>query len=289
MRSIRCIGKVCFQNIRKWNSDYKIWLIAALLFLLVCDNSRNLAACAEQFGTRQTLWSFPFLYQQYHMKLIFMMPLMILFSNAPFVDENNLFLIARTGKIKWLFGQMLYTILLSGVYFIFIFLCTLITALPDAEFTLEWGKLMNTLAYSMGETGNSPFFEVSSMVTTFFTPLQAVWFTFLLSWLCGSMLGMLILCINMISGKKYLGMTIANILVVFSCFVSMALLFNTDFLLPFTPVSWITLSNVDVGGYTIYPNFYYCITVYLTAIFILGGFCILYEKIKGFGNRYFIK
>lgn len=284
MKSIKCIAQICFQNIRKWNSDYRLWMIAVLLFLLVCDNSRNLAECAGQYGAQASLWSFPFLYQQYHMKLIYMMPLTILFCNAPFMDDNHLFLVARTGKMKWLLGQMLYIIILSGIYFLFIFLCTLITALPDAEFTLEWGKLINTMSYSGGGTQVSPFIEISSMVTTFFTPLSAVWFTFLLSWLCGCMLGMLILCMNMISGKKYLGVLLANGIIVFSCYVSMSLFFNTDFLYPFSPVSWVTLSYVDVGGYTIYPGFYYCITVYLAAILILGACCILWEKRKGCGK-----
>lgn len=105
------------------------------------------------------------LYCQYHMKLIFTLPLLVLFCNAPFTDRNTLFIISRSGKQKWLSGQLLYIVLSAAAYYGFILLCTVMLSLPYAEFTANWGKLISTLAYT--ETAASMgyyFIEVPAFI-----------------------------------------------------------------------------------------------------------------------------
>lgn len=276
MKYIKQIIKICMLNFIKWSSDYRIWTIGILLVILTHESIRDLALIGEKLGVKSTMWYFPFLYCQYHMKLIFTLPLLVLFCNAPFTNKNTLFIISRSGKQKWLSGQLLYIVLSAAAYYGFILLCTVILSLPYAEITADWGKLISTLAYT--ETAASMgyyFIEVPAYVLTYFTPLQAIWFTFLLSWLTAILIGMIICSLNILTGTKYIGTAVSGIIIVFSCFVAAS---DKNGLVRFSPSSWNTLNNIDVGGLTSFPDFYYCVTVCIAVSLALAGLCLISKK-----------
>ena len=264
------------QNFRKWQKDYRIWTIAAILFILILENTRKFSDLSADLGVSSSIWQYPFLYSQYHLKLIFTLPLLLMFCNAPFIDQNALFLIVRCKRKAWITGQILYIIVSSAVYYLFIFLCTVITALPSSELSMDWGKCLYTIAYSnaASQLGYS-FISVAGYVIDYFTPIQAVWFTFLLSWLMAIFIGLLIYFLNTISSKRYLGSIVSGIIILFSCYVEA---FGSDKQLYFSPVSWSTLNQVDVAEKTNHPSFYYCIGVYCGLSLLLIVLLLVFRK-----------
>lgn len=278
MKLLKTAAAVCAQNLRKWQTDQRVWVIGALLAIMVwiyVDDMRKLSA---ELGGDMPIWIFPFLYQQFHTKLIYTLPLVLLFCNAPFTDQNQIFVYMRTGRAKWLCGQLLYIITASALYYIFILAVSLLSAIisgggsPDLN---NWGNTLKTLANTnAAQVLQHPFIEVSYTVVKFFTPLQAVWFTFLLSWINAVNVGLIIFLFNLASGSRFLGVLISSAMIVFSAVTDDYVLPQA---LPYSPVSWITLNNIDVGRTTNNPTFTYCILVYLilmailaAAIFILG-------------------
>ena len=141
---------------------------------------------------------------------------------------------------------------------------------------MNWGKTLITTANSNAAIYfGSPFISVSKIVTTYFSPIVAVWFTFLLSWLCAIMIGLIIFFCNLITKTRALGIIITSLLVVLSAFV------DNGFpnLLAYSPISWNTVDKIDVGGLTTNPSIGYCIGVYLILITILiAGIFILCRK-----------
>jgi hypothetical protein len=113
------------------------------------------------------------------------------------------------------------------------------------------------------------------VVITYFSPLQAVWFTFLLSWLCASMLGLIIYVLNIVTRTKYIGTVLSACLVTYSCFVDA---FGNKKMLKYSPVSWVTLDKVDVGGKTANPSFFYCVTFYIMVSVIMITIVFVYNK-----------
>lgn len=278
MKLLKTAAAVCARNLRKWQTDQRVWVIGALLAIMVwiyVDDMRKLSA---ELGGDMPIWIFPFLYQQFHTKLIYTLPLVLLFCNAPFTDQNQIFVYMRTGRAKWLCGQVLYIITASALYYIFILAVSLLSAIisgggsPDLN---NWGNTLKTLANSnAAQVLQHPFIEVSYTVVKFFTPLQAVWFTFLLSWINAVNVGLIIFLFNLASGSRFLGVLISSAMIVFSAVTDDYVLPQA---LPYSPVSWITLNNIDVGRTTNNPTFTYCMFVYLiltailaAAIFILG-------------------
>ncbi len=83
---------------------------------------------------------------QYYKKLLLFFPLILIFSNAPFIDKNQLYIIVRARTIKWYIGQMCYISIASALYFVFVMIFSIILNIDCIEFTDEWGKVLNTLA-----------------------------------------------------------------------------------------------------------------------------------------------
>ena len=276
MRSVRTILAICMQNIRKWNKDYRVWSIAVLVLIMINIYINDFHDLCGKLHSPMPIWIFPFMYSQYYMKVIFTIPLLLLFCNAPFIDNNQIYVYLRSGRTKWLLGQLSYIFLSSAIYYIFIFAFTFILmSLNDTAYSLEWGKVLRTIAeVNMSGLGNYPFIQVSDMVIRCFTPIQAVVFTLLVSWSNAVLIGTIIFTFNYLLKNKYIGVTIASFGIVFSFFVEIA---GYPDLINYSPTSWITLDKIDIGGRTAYPSFYYCITVYwtiiaalVTAVFVLG-------------------
>lgn len=274
MSFLKISWNICRQNFRKWAVDYRIWTIAAVLLILVSENTRNMADVCQSLGLPSSFWIFPFLYSQYHQKLIFTLPLLLLFNNAPFIDSNAMFIISRCRKSEWHTGQFLYIICASAVYFLYIFFCTVITSVPYADFSFEWGQSIHTIA-NTNAAAEYHFLNVSNFVVTYFTPLQAVWFTFLISSLAGVMIGMIIYFFNTLTKTNYIGCAVSSVLIIFSCYIEVMM---KDKWLWYSPVSWITLDKLDVGKTTENPTFIYCIAVLLSISLILFFIITAFRK-----------
>ncbi len=276
MRSLKTVFSICLQDLRKWQRDCRVWTIAALMIIMVQIYVDDMRKISEGLGTGMPIWIFPFLYSQFHTKLICTFPLILLFCNAPFVDGNQFFVYMRCGRKKWLCGQILYIAAASALFYIFLFVVSILSTLPyGGEISLtEWGKTLVTTANSnAAQIFGSAYIEISPRITDFFSPLQAVWFTFLMSWLCGVVIGLVIFLCNYLTGTRFLGIAVSSLLLALSVPVKRKL-WELDY---FSPVSWNTLDCIDVGGITAYPPFEYCLCVYLgltavliAAIFILG-------------------
>lgn len=279
LKSIKTATSICAQNLRKWRTDYRVWAIAGLLTILVLICVDEFRTVSEKLGSKMTIWIFPFLYTQYYARLIFTMPIILLFCNAPFIDGNQTFVYLRTGRKKWLGGQVLYIVAASAIYYLFLVIVSILFTIlfgGGVEFGREWGETILT----MGNSNTAYYFgvhflEVPNLISNFFTPLEAMWFTFVTSWCSAVLLGLIMFFCNLLTGTKALGITLSSLLVVICFIVDSASWYK---LLPYSPISWNTVDNIDIGGMTAFPSFTYCMTVYsilfviLTAgIFIFGS------------------
>ena len=284
MSSLKSIWAVCAQNFRKWRTDYRIWTIAALMLIMTAIYIDDMRAIAAEIEEKVPIWTFPFLYSQFHTKLIFTLPVILLFCGAPFVDENQTFVIMRSGRTKWLCGQLLYIVITSALYYLFLLVATLLMTVFTGELSLEWGKTLPTIANTgIVHIAGRPFVSVSSFVLTYFSPIQAVWFTFILSWLSAILLGAVLFMCNYLTRTRIVGMSISSALVVLA---AVARTGEMPRLLWVSPVSWNTLESVDVGGLTLSPPFYYCIGVYCGLILLLFTAVFIFGKRKNLDKRW---
>lgn len=278
MGSIRTIWAICSQNLRKWATDYRMWTIAALLIIMIQIYVDDMQKVAELLGTKISIWIFPFLYVQYHTKVIFTLPVVLMFCNAPFTDKNQIFVHTRCNRTKWLCGQIIYIFAASAVYYLFILFLTVGLTSLTAEPSLDWGKTLYMIANSnVASAADAHFLSVPRLILEYFSPVQAVFFTFLTSWLSAVLLGLIIFFCNLISNTRFIGIIISSLLVVWTVLVSMGGWIDY---VRFSPISWNTLNNIDIGNLTANPSFAYCMSVYSVLIVILTAGILIFGRGK---------
>ena len=278
MSGFKSIWAICSQNFRKWASDYRMWIIGVLLIVVTAIYADDMKTVSDFLGTKPSMWIYPFVYMQFHTKVIYTLPIVMMFCDAPFTDKNQVFVYMRTSRVKWLSGQLLYIILASAVYYLFIFVLTVAFTFSYSDVSQEWGTTLNMLAYSNAAVQASVhMFDVSGFVIEFFSPLQACFFTFLTSWLSAVVIGAILFFFNLFTGTRLTGITISSFLVVITVVVDMGGWFEY---LKFSPISWNTLNNIDVGGMTAKPSFTYCMCVYGGIILTLIAAILLFGRKK---------
>lgn len=152
-KTVRSIFSICAQNFRKWATDYRMWVVTAIVAVMTLVYAHNVYLNAEALNSDMTLWIYPFLYSTNYYLVVFIMPLVLMFCNAPFLDKNQTFVMMRTSRVTWLCGQLLYIVIASAVYFLLIFLLSVLATVFTAEPSLEWGKMIYTLVYGGVSTG----------------------------------------------------------------------------------------------------------------------------------------
>ncbi len=283
MKLCKTVFSICSMNFKKWVKDYRIWTIFILLFQMVLIYVDDIKIIAAYLQADVPIWIFPFMYSQFYTKLLFTLPLILLFCNAPFIDDNQIYVYMRAGRNKWLAGQLIYIILTSAVYYLFILIASLITTSIYGGFDFEWGKVLYTISgTNIAGQLNCQYTEVSRMILDYFSPMSATWFTFVVSWSNAVLIGLIIFTCNYLTDNKYLGVTLASILVVFSCFIINS--GNPD-LIKYSPTSWITLDNIDIGGKTTNTTFVYCMAFYWIAILIMIIMNFVLGRKKGADRR----
>ncbi|WP_230399519.1 hypothetical protein [Novisyntrophococcus fermenticellae] len=158
-----------------------------------------------------SLWMFPVLMNDMIVSFITFSLWCIMVCEAPFKNEGYLYLVGRAGKENWVLGEILFLVLFSGVFTFGLVLSTFIFSLPRLDFTLNWGKVIGTLAYTDASTEFSiPFsFPISMMSNA--APLKTMLLSILLVWWVAFLLSAFIFTINLVFKTK-LG-------VAFSCFL----------------------------------------------------------------------
>ncbi len=281
MASLKCIFSICSQNFRKWQADYRIWCIAVVLLIMTSVYIGDIKKICDYAGTQMPIWIFPFLYSQFYTKLIFTLPVVLLFCNAPFTDSNQVFVYMRSGKTKWLLAQIVYIMEASAAFYLFLLILSLIMTMFTGELAFDWGETLSMISADSGIRlrADAPFIDVAYIIVNFFTPLQAVGFTFLMSWLGAVILGLVIFLFNTVTGNKTIGVLISSLLVIISSTIENDI-GNWNALIQFSPISWITLDNIDVGSLTHNPSFEYCLFVDIGIIVVLIAAILIFGRKK---------
>lgn len=279
MNFLNGASRIAVQNLRKWRTDHRVWIIGVLLCVMVWIFIDDINKAADFMDTKPPVWIFPFMYSQFYMKLVYTFMAVLLFCNAPFTDSNQIFVYARTSRAQWLFGQVLYIIEASAIFYLFLFSVSILSTVFTGELSFDWGKTLRSVTGEAAASAGADFLYVSNIIIKYFTPIQACFFTFLTSWCSAVLLGLTIFFCNLVSGTNFLGILVSSVMVILSAVLS-------DYgsllggLLKFSPISWNTLNNIDVGGKTENPSFAYCMCVYVGSIAVLIIAVLVFGKKK---------
>lgn len=261
MNLIRKGLNVCIQKIRLSLTDYRIWIIFAVVAIFIFTYERDIFDYAVNINAKVTPWLFPFLNGQKFMRIILLLGPVLMFCNAPFINSSHISIIMRAGRSAVTLGNIIYIVFSSVLYYLFIIIAGILPFVLSISWTLEWGDAIGTLSMYSSE---NVIAIISNKITTYFTPLQAMWFTFILSVINSVFLGLLIYALNSITKTRFMGTFMAVFFILCE-----PLSRNFVNLMWFSPVSWSNIDYLSISKSDNLPTFYFAILSYSLIIILL--------------------
>lgn len=271
MDDINKIVRITYINFYKIIHNPRLYLILVLLFMYLNMMSVNIRKLSTEMNTNVSPWLYPFFMSDKYSITVIMFGIILLFCDAPFIERNQPYILFRGNRTLWTISQILYIVLGSALYFMVVFLLTVICILPNLFFSQEWGKVITSLARTNLGQEFKVLLGVNYSIINDFRPFEAVILTWLLSSLVGIFIGITMFCINLIY-RRTAGAAIATVLVLLQYVVV-----NLNGWLPmwFSPVSWTSLANIDFFGKTQMPPLYFVLSTLLFLCIALSIACIV--------------
>lgn len=272
---VKKIFSIAMYSLRQWTSNPRIISLFVLMSIFIWNNFRLIGQIIEITGIKTNPLIFPFFSNSPLKQLILLAGILFLFSDAPFINKNQTYIIIRSKRITWVLGQILYIVLASAIYFLFLMLVSLLVLLPNATFaTNGWGKIVNTLAQTDLKTQINLQFGISSEITAFYSPFQAFCLSFLLNWGVACFLGLALFLINLKFNQR-IGLVTGGIILFFDLLVTNTL---PPVFYHLSPVSLSRLSVLDPMGVSMFPNATYPFVFFSVSIVVLSALLVLSIK-----------
>ena len=101
----RCMA-VGTNALLKWVKNYRAWLVFVIIAVCVCEFTEPVFEIASRWGFAVTPWIFPFIDSQPFMKMIIYFGIILLFCNAPFLYQDQVYVMVRAGRKAYAIGQL---------------------------------------------------------------------------------------------------------------------------------------------------------------------------------------
>ena len=130
--------KVALWQLKSWKGSLRVLIVMllAVMFTIYKSSSyidylKSVDGIINIFETYVIVSS-----NGWHHALMFMLAL-VLFADAPFMDNNSLYVVCRIGRYKWCLGKILYIIMASIIFNAVIMLTTIAVSVasPTAVIT----------------------------------------------------------------------------------------------------------------------------------------------------------
>lgn len=252
--SISCL----FRQIR----SLRFLTVLIIWILIVEDIVSVYRGYVVEQGLRDSIVILPFLQTNaYFMKIIRLAGLCF-YSNAPFMEREEMFALQRMGRGRWGMKNILYLLWSSLFLTILLNVICMIADLPAASLTNEWGSVLRTMSVDGAAFGG--VFAVDSAILNQFSPLQVLVIQFLLDFAAFYVLGLLLYVVGLFSRR-----IIAYIVAIAVLFLPSVIGWLNYAGLYFSPFSWIEMTNWRVGYDLSKPDFIYMAAGFLLIILVL--------------------
>lgn len=259
--------RVCKNNILKCSLNNRTILLYILLFIVVYSYSKQLTTFTTTMPYNIMPCTFPFFLNNRICKYLIMTGIVVLFFDAPFIGNNEKYVVIRSGKKNWAIGSVIYIMCATAIYFLILTLFSIIVFIPNIYFSNSWGKMMNTVA--LNPMKSWPLY-IDYIILETYTPMKAYLISLFLNWCAGTMIGLVMLLVN-IYLKQYIGVIAALVI------ISMDVLFDPSAILTspnkYMYISPLTLTNLrvlDQNNLGLTPSFMMVVIYFLGLISILS-------------------
>lgn len=177
MRSIRWAGRIAGAQLSKWKGQARIWIVLLFVPLVLHPALRPVWDMARAEGLPISPMGMVFVFNDMYgsaLSMLFGIGAVVLFSDAPFYDTAQQQCLLRTGKRVWISAQFLYVGLLSIGYVLYWIAWVLLMLATQLDWTLEWGTLWKTLAYTNAHDVYGMVLDCPVALIRQYTPMRSL-------------------------------------------------------------------------------------------------------------------
>lgn len=254
------------QNIRKWATNPRIWVLLFFLLLNSWQQTEHLAEASREMEVGINMFAlFPVLYGNSIDlgRTIMGIGILFLFCDAPFIDSNQQFAITRAGKKRFCIAQLFYIVISALFYTFYLAFIPCLFVISRIGFAKDWGTLFRTIAFAKDGDNGVMNILISARMIKKYTAVEAWFYQVTIFFLVVVFLGLVIFLFNFLFGKMA-GVIIAGIFLMLG---RIPYLFtNMNWVYWISPVSLAEIKFLDVNGRTQYPPVWYA---YVLLIFLI--------------------
>lgn len=268
MRSLYAFVKLdCWMNYVSWRFKVAVALQIVNIVILLWP----LRALADYYQLPIGIGVLGILYSNDFFLLVSCVSLLLIFSNLPLTGTIQSYSRFRSSSLVWFSSQFVYIVLTSFLYTLITILTVIVSLFGRISFSFDWGKVLGSLAYypGMAEEFNIDI-QVPIEIISNMSSLEVILYAMSLLFLVGIFSGATILTLNFF--KAGMGVTGYAFLVVFHQGI---IVFGDYRLLFWTPLSWLSLTNLSTHSFDAYPSRNYAI-IFLVLTIVIQGVIWLY-------------
>ena len=153
MMLVRELKSVCVINIKKWFTNPRIYILGLIMGLVLICYSYDYYKVSSEIGYGvNILGLFVSVYggAPGFTRIMTLFGSVLLFCDAPFMDENQQFVYLRLGRKKWVTGTLIYVFVTSFIYTLYLILALALGVLPNIGISAEWGELFEVTSINSG-------------------------------------------------------------------------------------------------------------------------------------------
>lgn len=190
--------------------------------------------------------------------------LICFFSDIPFMQRDEMYCLARLGRKKWGYSNLI-VIACSGVILsLLLFLLSILQVLPVGRLQNDWGSVFHSFAVWKNDLALG--LEINYAAMYAYTPFQLAVRVLIVDALAFTFLGMLLYTVSLCFSR--MAAYAAAVIVVF--LPSIIAKFPQYSLLSYSPFSWIEPANWRYEGNLDCPDMVYICIGFLLLIFLLA-------------------
>lgn len=266
--------KCCKVNMLQWRIQPKFILVLAYMLICTWRYVSPFREFAVVMGIDMAPWIISGLVRAGDWYLYFMLGYLMLICDAPFLNRQQQFVLQRTGKVTWMWGQILYLVVFSALVTLMTWLLTVLVIFPHVDWTSQWGVALQSISRYPGNYPVQPSFAINLYILKNMTGMGATLWALFMQFMIGMFLGVLVMVCNL-WGKRGLGVSISAILLSLSQLVKLhvSTAGKIKKLVFLSPLSWMDLTmtgDTSIGQ----PSLWYCGGVLLVLTVALSTFAL---------------
>lgn len=265
MNKVLTIFRMARLDVFRWRYSGRIGIIALFIIMIFDYYLTAVRSFVLNVGVNISLFIYPFLMTSSNVTVFVLIGAIILFCDAPFLTDNQIYMLTRMGRNTWFLSKVLYIAMGSILYMVFTYIVSIILFLPNINLENGWGKVIGTLCSTNAKNEFQIMIGMNYKLLLEYAPMEAIVREMVFGILIVFFIGILLFVLN-INLKKEMSIVIVTTIVMFGLLAD-----SLPYIAYFVSItSWLNLTINTKYNYGVLPyqslTFGILITVNLVGI-----------------------